>query len=479
GQRQHGNLEFGRQLLQEGYLKPARVFLERAWSQSDYQDTQALSGLIRVHESAADFKSLTQDFKKQGFAAARRGDFETMLQAFYNAYYGAYVRTASYQWQELDQAIDTTLCLVAGKVTPLAAHEELAQALPADRLKIVFALDSLDPRWVTVRRFVEVAKRMDKNIFSVLVLAFRQAEASWQPVIASLAENGCHTVWAPGDKLFPRVQQSLYLLRRIGCDYLVMNTPFTTPHIDLLAHCRPARWNIKFVSQGGGLETSVDRAWTTVHELLIDEVSQGFFIGPAFVDQPTQRPAPRPRRPGELRVACVGRVTKFAHNERFWQILLRALSRLPGLSVDIIGCNAEELFAGGSVPHPRLRFLGFRNDVPRLLPEYDVLLDTWPRGGGSTIREALGVGVPVVSVRAQLYEHYDSRAALHVGCNEMVHPDLLLPEMNSANLLGVLKRLGDDLAYYQGVVDHLAKLDVFGPQEVAVALQNHLLGLGQ
>jgi glycosyltransferase involved in cell wall biosynthesis len=475
--RQQANFNFGQRLLQNGHLKPARVFFERAWTQSEYQDRAALNSLIGVHEQYEDYNELTQVHKERGFAAARRGDFETMLQAFYSAYYAAYVRTSSYYWQEFDPGVDTVLRLVADKIKPLDGHQDIIQRIAQNKRKLVLALDSLDPQWATVKRFVEVAKRINKDIFSVIILVLRPEMPSWQAVIAELNRYGCHTACSQGDKLLPNVQRGLHLLKQIGCDYFVSNTPFVTPHLDLLAHCRPAKWNIKFVSQGGGMETSIDRAWTTVRELLIDEVRDGFFIGPAFVVPPVPRALTRSRREGELKAVCVGRAIKFIDNQQFWRILLEVLSRLPGLSLDIIGCGAHEIFPGGSLPHPRLKFLGFRDDVVELLSDHDVLIDTWPLGGGSTLREALGVGIPVVSVKAQQYEHYDSRATYHVGCNEMIHPDLLLPEMNADNLSKVLAMLAGDLEYYQRITTELAEVKMLGPDEVARSLENHLLSL--
>ncbi|MDX2131955.1 MAG: glycosyltransferase [Planctomycetota bacterium] len=48
----------------------------------------------------------------------------------------------------------------------------------------------------------------------------------------------------------------------------------------------------------------------------------------------------------------------------------------------------------------RCVFLGARRDVPQVLKACDLLLNEYPEGGGNSVIESMGAGVPVVAVRA-------------------------------------------------------------------------------
>ena len=66
---------------------------------------------------------------------------------------------------------------------------------------------------------------------------------------------------------------------------------------------------------------------------------------------------------------------------------------------------------GSSALHGRVRFVGFRDDVPSVLSQLDVLVqpNRGPEGLGRSVLEAMACGVPVIAVDkwgpAELVEH--------------------------------------------------------------------------
>ncbi|MFH1059295.1 MAG: glycosyltransferase [Pseudomonadota bacterium] len=396
--RAAANKSFGLGLKGAGHLEPAAVYLERAWAQAGHADGETLRALVDCRQGLGDFEAIAAPFCEAGLAAAVRGDFETMLAVFYEVYYAAYVRTVSYRWQHYDPAVEAVLRLVAPRVQPLAGHEAAVARLDPAKIKLVMGLDSFQTSWATVKRFADLGLRLDKTRFEVIYISRMAPEPAWQPLVQRLIQAGCHVLVEPGQAQYPKLQRFLHAMQAMRCDVLLLNTPFLTPFYELLAHCGAAAKVVKFVSQGGGLETAVDLAVTSVKGLVIDEVADCAYIGPAYVTESPRAGADRRREPGRLRAVCVGRPVKFINNPGFWDVALTALRQVPGFSLDLIGAQAEEVLGCGPLP-PGLNFLGFRDDAPELVAGYDLMLDTWPSGGGCTVREAHAAGVPVVSCR--------------------------------------------------------------------------------
>lgn len=476
-QRLEANKNFGLQLKQAGWLKQATVFLERAWAQSGYQDRQAAQDLLDCHLRRGLYDGLAQVHRQMGQAAAARGDYASMLSAFYEVYYHAYKYTGSYRWQHFDPAIETVLKLIAPQVEPLPAHEGLAACLDPAKLKVVLVLESFDLSWATVKRFVDIGKRLDKSRFEVIYLTRMELQEGWRPVLNDLMAHGCHLLWDPGQDYYAKIRGYLHILRRIGCDVLLMNTQFLTPWYDLLALAVAARKVVKFLSQGGGQETSPDLVVSTVRGALADEVAPGAFIGPAYVSEIAGRRAARPSPAGRLKAVCVGRPVKFINNHQFWKVLRQALRELPGLEITIVGSQAREIFGTEQSPVERLSFLGFRQDAQELLADYDVMIDTWPSGGGCTVREAHAAGLPVLSCRTPWHEHYQEGVSFYGGLDDFVHPELSLEGFETLHLVGRLRRLAHDLDYYQRIQKECAAIPVLTPAQFVERLGQELLKL--
>ena len=476
-ERREANQRFGLQLKQAGRVKAATVFLERAWSQSRYQDRQAAQELLDCHLRRARYGELGQVYRQMGLAAAARGDYEAMLAAFYEFYYGAYRHTGSYRWQRFDPAIDTVLRLVADKVEPLPAHQELIARVDPAKVKVALVLESFDPAWATVKRFVDIGRRLDKSRFEVIYLTRMELQDSWRPLLDELQARGCHLLWAPGQEYYAKIQGFLYALRHMGCYVLMLNTQFLTPWYDLLALCGAARRVLKFVAQTGGLESSSDLAVSVLGRDLVEEVAEGVHIGPAQVVEGVRQRAERQGPAGRLKAVCVGRPVKFINNHQFWSVLGQILEEIPGLELSVIGCQARDIFGGQPSPHERLRFLGFRQDVHQLLADYDVLIDTWPLGGGSAVREAHAAGVPVISYATDWHQHYGVDATFEGGLDDFVHPELLLPGFELSRLRTLLGRLAGDLDYYRRIQSQCRSIPALSPAQFTARLEEVLLQL--
>lgn len=109
-------------------------------------------------------------------------------------------------------------------------------------------------------------------------------------------------------------------------------------------------------------------------------------------------------------VICCGATYKFA-NPRFWGTIIMAQGiERRGFYV-FVGITEEDLPDGvkDKLDLARCRFLGFRTDFSRILPAADILLDTFPMGGGHTLLEAMAHGIPCVMLAHDFKRLFDKR----------------------------------------------------------------------
>lgn len=93
-------------------------------------------------------------------------------------------------------------------------------------------------------------------------------------------------------------------------------------------------------------------------------------------------------RPGKFRVA------------EYWRCLATVLQGCPNCRLLVVGTDSVDIPDFGPdappIPDDRVQFLGWRNDILRLLPLADIAVDTYPHGGGYFLFEAMNLAIPVV-----------------------------------------------------------------------------------
>src|ERR1700722_6476412 len=134
------------------------------------------------------------------------------------------------------------------------------------------------------------------------------------------------------------------------------------------------------------------------------------------------------KEPGEIWYGIVGAITPLKGHDIFLDAAERVLSRLPNARFVIVGNNPYVTEEGlqyeeslrcrvvNSSLRDRVKFAGFRNDIPNVLGQLDVLVqpNRGPEGLGRSVLEAMACGVPVIAVNkwgpAELID--DSRSGL-------------------------------------------------------------------
>jgi glycosyltransferase involved in cell wall biosynthesis len=154
------------------------------------------------------------------------------------------------------------------------------------------------------------------------------------------------------------------------------------------------------------------------------------------------------KKPDEIWFGIIGAITPLKGQDIFLDAAESVLRQLPNANFAIVGNNpyfteAGSLYEGhlrqrvaNSPLRDRVKFVGFRNDVPNVLSQLDILVqpNRGPEGLGRSVLEAMACGVPVIAVNkwgpAELIE--DGRTGL------------LFPPLDTEQLTAHMLRLGKD-----------------------------------
>jgi glycosyltransferase involved in cell wall biosynthesis len=117
------------------------------------------------------------------------------------------------------------------------------------------------------------------------------------------------------------------------------------------------------------------------------------------------------KAPDEVWFGIVGPVTPLKGHDVFLEAAEKVVEQLPNAVFVIVGNNSYFTEAGHGYQEllqrqsakllgDRVKFLGFRNDVPAVLSQLDVLVQAnrGPEGLGRSLLEAMACGVPVIAV---------------------------------------------------------------------------------
>ena len=149
-------------------------------------------------------------------------------------------------------------------------------------------------------------------------------------------------------------------------------------------------------------------------------------------------------------ILSAGRHVKF-QARAFWQAIIDLLRDHPNAYYLAMGVEEAQVpFLSSLLApeiRPRVRCLGWRgNEYLPLLCAADIVIDTFPSGGGMTLFDAMSLGIPVVSFKndyLKLYDQVDWSPA-----EEFIHvAELLMERGDFGEMQRLVSRLIEDRAY--------------------------------
>ena len=441
-------------------LSQARIFAERAWILSDFS-SETFTLYERILRALADAEGLREAYKRMGIAAARQGLFPQAINYFNHWQY-------TYQTVEhIDRfAFDYD---ILNAVAEMAAPYRFAPALSVPkrgaRIRLAHLVRGMiEPNSNLVRISQEFARHHDQSRFDVRFFVPETDQAidaspQGRQFMRTFAEMGFAVVTAGGAKsleegllgLASKIYGSrphLLLTSAALADFshafltalhpaalvvgLVQGPPpqFAPPWLD---------WCISW-SRHPLLDTPVDCSHVEIKlNWAADETIEHF--ARARLDLP----------PDAFVLMSAGRPAKF-QDPSVWQMIGRLLERHPQAHFIAVGPTAQQippLDPRVSVAaQARVHCLGWRLDVHALLASADVVLDTYPNGGGQVLVEAMTLGVPIVAQRNDYLIRFDQNAWSPVE-DFIDDPDLLVTRGDFPQFERVVERLIVDETFRQ------------------------------
>ncbi|MGE3681524.1 MAG: glycosyltransferase [Bdellovibrionales bacterium] len=150
-------------------------------------------------------------------------------------------------------------------------------------------------------------------------------------------------------------------------------------------------------------------------------------------------------------VVCVGRYVKF-RDRGFVESLLNILRDTPRAYLMLVGLDKEPDFLAelesGLTAEERSRFIkrGFAKDYLSLLSLADLVIDTYPSGGGVVVMDAMSMEIPVLSFRDSYFKTYD-QTDWSLAQEFLTHEELLLPRGDFEELRKRARRILADESY--------------------------------
>jgi glycosyltransferase involved in cell wall biosynthesis len=151
-----------------------------------------------------------------------------------------------------------------------------------------------------------------------------------------------------------------------------------------------------------------------------------------------------------LVVASAGRYVKF-QEPRFWQAVVDLLHEFPRMYYLVMGPDESQIPFLADVLTPeskaRIRFLSWRGDsYLRALCMADVLIDTFPSGGGGTLLDPLALGIPCVTFENNYMKLFD-QTDWSLADEFIKIPEMVVPRWDFEAMKRVVRRLLTDEKY--------------------------------
>jgi glycosyltransferase involved in cell wall biosynthesis len=458
------------------HLEQARIFIQRAWLLSG-GSADLMPLYSRIASGLNDALSMREAYKQLGMRAAARQDISAAIAHFTSSHYAHPLINSI---DKYDYDFDIMRCMDQ-LAAPHRFHTTTRVKFPA-RGKIRLAhlvRGATELNSILVEINLVLARFYDKSRFEItFFIPESQPDLERSPngseYLRRFDSFGCQVV--PGPDLDNRADALLEVARRINSfrpHLLVTSAALADYGHYFLTSLRPAPITIGLV-QGPPPQFAAPIldwciAWTK-HPLMDTPVDC------TWVDMKLDYPELEMDEPYERatlglpRDACVlmsgGRYPKFQSVE-FWKAIGELLTQHPQAYYVVAGPEESEIPALASALGPelskRVRCLGWRKDFLRILPCADILIDTYPSGGGQVIVQAMSLGIPFVSHQNDYLGPFDQNNWSPVE-DFISDAEIIVPRGDFERFKIVVSRLVEDTEYRASIgervrTEHVSRAD--------------------
>jgi glycosyltransferase involved in cell wall biosynthesis len=488
-ERGRANYRLAEAFADVGDFAQARVFIERAWLLLRFPE-EALPLYKKICEETNDIEALRAAYKRQGMRFASEGKIEQALSAF-NQWQYVYAN-----YYHLDRyAYDTDILdCIAAMAEPLK-FETSPNRPASQKLRIAYLVFGAEhTNSVLVKINLMLAEWHDKRQFDVAFFILESKNLDRNKIKAyeqDFRSRGVEIYFAPAWGAESRLFALAKAIHEFRPDFLVTSAALASFEHYFIALLRPAPRVIgllqgppqQYVAQG------LDHAISWSRHPLIDSPIDTSFVK-LGVAQPDRAAIPvMPRSaiavPEDAVVLMsVGRHMKFQDVD-FWKNLIGLMKAYPDTYFVAVGVEHEQVLCLHEIDISdvvgRMRFLGWRKDSVSLLTAADILIDTYPSGGGHVLIDAMALGVPFVSFENN-YLHLFDQTDWSVADEFVSIPELVIPRGDFHAFAKLVGKLISDQGYRKEMsekVSRQVRLEMPTPEMGVRALEREFIRLSK
>ena len=440
-----------------GNHEQAIVFIQRAWILSE-QDEAYLALFVTIHAASGDVASIRDAYKVLGMKHARAGSISEALDHFHAWQYAYATHSKSddyiYDFEILD-------CI--SKLAEPSAFS-IRKPAPFEHRKIrlaylMFGMTHLNS--VIVKNSLTFARFHDPSMFDVTFFIPDQATTVMErkEAVANINQietAGWKVVIAPDSfsemKSLHEFAKAIY---ENSPDILITNAALADFKHFYIAALRPAPLVIGLCQGPPPQFIAPSFDWSiswTKHPMMDCPTSCTLVNGAAELPGRTVCAKQAKSNFGipedDLVVMSCGRPFKF-QDQGIWISILNTLRTNPGAHYVVVGIEAPPSFLKRLLTPDivdRVRLIGRTKDFHAILSMADIVVDTYPSGGGMTVVDAMAIGIPVISFKNN-YLRMFSQTDWSPAAEFMGMPELLVDRGNFSQLSNLLNKLLIDREY--------------------------------
>ena len=475
--------------INAGDKAAARNILEKMARMNGYDSADLVNALSNLYREQQDIPALKGLWKRTAIAALHNGNLDRFLESAYISIYAEnhFSREPNYRFAWIDEDLDAFI-RQAAKSHPMwqAGQANRRRFTPhADgRLRIGFVLEGLSQTQSPIRNFLPLAEHADPSLTAMWFfsrwshkepLAIKEGYARTEEELRAMGAQVVH----PEEPLRPSDQVG-FLAREIiraRIDILVFQTTYFVPVYNLLAALRLAPFQAAIEHQQPEFGRDLDLVFTTRKQALESPAETASFPISRFRRGLTGTGMDRKSLglpEGAIVMVSSNRENRYSQSG-FWNEMLAVLESHPSSWFMAIGLSGKT-----GLPEPenpawdRVSAPGFRTDVLECLALSDFYVDIFPSGGGSSLIEAMQMGLPVVGFDQNMVSAFsiqdESLAAEYVGEKE-----LIAPYGDMAAWRTLMDRLLTDPDFRSSMSARmLARAETFLPEKVARRFHENL-----
>ncbi|WP_055073740.1 glycosyltransferase [Pseudanabaena sp. 'Roaring Creek'] len=451
-ERFYYNFHLAQAFVEVEKFEQAKSFIERAWFLSRFSE-EVLPLYILINKQLQDVSAIQQAYKRLGMIASKKGKIIDSINYFNQSMY-AYAQTLGIDKYNYDYDILDCIENMAKSYRFYPKKRSLSSNTFKIKVAYLTYLATVETS-VFYRINLTLAQFHDKSKFEIAFFIPRPESefVNSNDIIGILEEHNCQVVLTPSSNYLSEEEALIWIAKKIyqfSPDILVTNAGLADLRQYFIMSLTPASVIVNSLYAGPAQYVSPNADWSiasAIHPLL-DSPCNTSLIGLELDLTEHKNIGSYDKKffkipDDSLVILSAGRPQKFQDIE-FWKVIIDLINLHQDLYYVAIGLNQDQLPI--SLPKEissRFRILKWREDYLKILGIADIVIDTYPSGGGFTLVDAMALGIPVITFANDYMKLYD-QVNWSLGDELVLIPDLIIERGNPQKVIEEISKLISD-----------------------------------